>query len=274
LLAEAITDRTRAIVVVHYAGVGCEMDTILKAAADHGIPVIEDAAHALGATYRGQLLGSLGALSTLSFHETKNVHCGEGGALVVVDHEMAERAEIIREKGTNRSQFFRGQVDKYTWVAVGSSYLPSDMLAAFLTAQLEQFDQIQQRRSAIWSTYRSELAAWAGDHGVRFQTVPDECEQPAHLFAMLLNDLDERQHFIAHLRDRGVQTVFHYVPLHRSPQGLALGGGRFELGVTDDVSDRLVRLPLFPGLTDGDLERVIEAVRSFVPSARRVDASA
>ena len=270
LIESAITSRTRAIVVVHYAGVGCEMDEILKIAADHGIAVIEDAAHALGATYRDRRLGSLGCLSTLSFHETKNMHCGEGGALLVVDAELAERAEIMREKGTNRSQFFRGQVDKYTWVGIGSSYLPSDMLAAFLTAQLEQFDEVQRRRMHIWNTYRAELADWRAEHDVEVQAVPDGCVHPAHLFALLLPTLEDRQAFIAHLRDQGVQAVFHYVPLHASPQGRALGGGRFDLPVTDLVSDRLVRLPLFPGLSDGDVERILGAVRSFVPSGRRV----
>jgi dTDP-4-amino-4,6-dideoxygalactose transaminase len=260
-LEAAITERTRAVVVVHYAGVACEMDEILEICARHAIPVIEDNAHGLGGTYRGAPLGSFGALSTLSFHETKNVQCGEGGALVVNDTAMFEPAEIFREKGTNRSRFFRGQVDKYTWVSLGSSYLPSDLLAAYLTTQLEEFDEIQKRRMLVWQRYRSDLRSWAADAGFGFQHCPDDREHPAHLFALLAPDLPTRQRFIAHLGEADVKAVFHYVPLHSSDMGRSFG--ERHLPVTDDISDRLVRLPLFPTLDDRDLERVVEAVRSF-----------
>jgi dTDP-4-amino-4,6-dideoxygalactose transaminase len=263
LVEAAITPRTKAVVVVHYAGVACEMDTICDVAARHGIAVIEDAAHALGAGYRGRPLGSIGVLGTLSFHETKNLHCGEGGALLVNDPSLLERAEIMREKGTNRSQFFRGQVDKYTWVGVGSSYLPSDLLAAFLFAQLEGYDEIQRARMAVWQAYAERLAGWAEERGYRLPYVPEHCTHPAHLFYVLLRDLDERQAFIRHLHAHGVKVVFHYVPLHNSPQGLALGGGEAHCPVTEDVSDRLVRLPVYAGLTDAELEQVIDATLAF-----------
>ncbi len=262
LLEAAITIRTKAVVVVHYAGVACEMTRILGIAQRHGLAVIEDTAHALGATYRGRTLGTLGTLGTLSFHETKNIHCGEGGALLLSDPKLVERAEIIREKGTNRSRFFRGQVDKYTWVDVGSSYLPSDLLAAFLTAQLEEFGDIQQQRKATWKTYASELAAWAAQHDFRLPYVPDHVEHPAHLFALLTPDLATRQAFISHLSEQQVKAVFHYVPLHSSPVGLRFAPG-LELPVTDSVSERLVRLPLFAGLRTDELERVLHAVTSF-----------
>ncbi|MBI5088476.1 MAG: dTDP-4-amino-4,6-dideoxygalactose transaminase [Actinobacteria bacterium] len=252
-LEAAITERTRAVVVVHYAGVACEMDEILDICARHGIPVIEDNAHGLGGTYRGAPLGSLGALATLSFHETKNVQCGEGGALLIND--------LFREKGTNRSRFFRGQVDKYTWVSLGSSYLPSDLLAAYLTTQLEEFDEIQKLRMLVWQRYQTELASWAAAAGFEFQHCPDDREHPAHLFALLAPDLDTRQRFIAHLGAAGVKVVFHYVPLHSSPMGHTFG--ERHLPVTDGISDRLVRLPLFPGLDDRDLQHIIDTVRSF-----------
>jgi len=262
-IAAAITARTRAIVVVHYAGVACEMDRIMALASERGIVVIEDNAHGFGGSYRGRPLGSIGAMSTLSFHETKNIHCGEGGALLCRDSETHERAEIMREKGTNRSRFFRGQVDKYTWVDVGSSYLPSDLLAAFLSAQLDHFDQIQSARHAIWSTYFRELAPWAESRGFELPQVPDECSHPAHLFWMLAPDLAARQGFIQHLRDRSIAAVFHYVPLHSSPAGLRFARGG-DLPVTVDVSERLVRLPLFAGLTESELDRILEGVTSFV----------
>jgi len=266
LIEAAITPRTRAIAVVHYAGIACDMSAIGAIAERHGLTVVEDNAHGLGATYRGRQLGSFGELATQSFHETKNIHCGEGGALLVNDPNLMSRAEILREKGTNRSQFFRGAVDKYTWVEVGSSYLPSDLLAAFLLAQLESFDVIQARRMHIWNTYRDELAEWAAARSVTLPTVPDDCEHPAHLFYLLLPTLDDRQAFIAHLRSHDVQSVFHYVPLHSSPMGIELGGASATCPVTEDVSDRLVRLPLFPDLADGDIERVVAAVRSFDPT--------
>ncbi len=262
LLEELITPRTKAVVVVHYAGVACEMDTIMDIAARHGLAVVEDAAHALGGSYRGRPLGSIGQLATLSFHETKNIQCGEGGALLVNDPETAERAEIIREKGTNRSRFFRGQIDKYTWVDIGSSYLPSDLLAAFLSAQLDAFDDIQAARMRVWQTYSTELADWAADLGVGRPQVPAHCEHPAHLYYLLMSSLDERQAFIEHLGERGVKAVFHYVPLHSSPMGVQLAP-KAECPVTDDISERLVRLPLYAGLRPDELERIVEATLSF-----------
>jgi dTDP-4-amino-4,6-dideoxygalactose transaminase len=253
----AITPRTRAIVVVHYGGVACEMDAITKVAERHGIAVIEDNAHGLGATYHGRPLGSLGAMATLSFHATKNVSCGEGGALLVNDERLRERAEILREKGTDRSRFFRGQVDKYRWMDVGSSYLPSDLLAAALTAQLESFDVIQRRRHEIWSAYDAAF-------GARGPSVPAGCEHSAHLYYLLTSGLDERQDLIRYLADRGVQATFHYQPLHSAPAGQRFGRtGPGGCPVTEDVADRLVRLPLYAGLTDAEVATVIAAVTSF-----------
>jgi TDP-4-keto-6-deoxy-D-glucose transaminase len=261
LIERAITPRTRAIVVVHYGGVACEMNAIMAIAAAHGLMVIEDNAHGFGGTYRGRPLGTLGSLATLSFHETKNIQCGEGGALLINDAGRFEEAEILREKGTNRSRFFRGQVDKYTWVSLGSSYLPSDLLAAYLSTQLDEYRFIQGRRMSIWERYRSELVTWAKEADFEFQVCPDDRVHPAHLFALLAPDLETRQRFIAHLGAHGVKAVFHYVPLHSSPMG-----GHFRplhLPVTDSISERLVRLPLFPQL-HGDLQdRVVAAVRSF-----------
>ncbi|WP_240197385.1 dTDP-4-amino-4,6-dideoxygalactose transaminase [Nonomuraea lactucae] len=264
LIEAAITDRTRAIVVVHYAGVACAMDAIGGLAARYGLAVVEDNAHGLGGHYRDRPLGSFGCMATQSFHETKNIQCGEAGALLVNAPELAERAEVIREKGTDRSRFFRGQVDKYRWIDIGSSYLPSDVLAAQLTAQLESFERIQSRRHAVWSAYHAWLADWAASGGVAQPAVPDGCEHPAHLYYLLLPDLHNRQAFIAHLAERGVQATFHYQPLHSSPAGTRYGrrapGG---CPVTEDVADRLVRLPLFPDLGEEDLAQVIDAVRSY-----------
>jgi dTDP-4-amino-4,6-dideoxygalactose transaminase len=264
LLEAAITDRTKAIVVVHYAGVACEMDTINAIAERHGLVVIEDNAHGLGGRYNGRPLGSLGSMATQSFHVTKNVQCGEGGALVLNDAALVERAEIIREKGTNRSQFFRGMVDKYRWVDIGSSYLPSDLLAAVLTGQLEEFDEIQAQRHAVWSAYDERLADWAADQRVVRPTVPDGCEHPAHMYYLLMPDLAHQQGFLAHLREHGVLGTFHYVPLHSAPAGEKYGrvapGG---CPVTEEMSARLVRLPLFAGMTDSELDLVVDAVRSF-----------
>jgi len=261
-LEPLVTARTRAIVPVHYAGVGCAMDVILDVAARHRLAVVEDNAHGLFGTCEGRLLGSFGALSTLSFHETKNFTCGEGGGLVVNDPALVERAEIVREKGTNRSQFFRGEIDKYTWVDLGSSYLPSDLLAAFLYAQLEQRERVQAARQAIWQRYAEELAQWAAGYGVRLPVVPPGCEQPAHLFYLLLPSLAVRQALIEHLKRQGILAVFHYVPLHLSPYGRRLGGER-SCPVAEDVADRLLRLPLFYDLAAADQGRVIDAVRSF-----------
>jgi dTDP-4-amino-4,6-dideoxygalactose transaminase len=268
LLEAAITGRTRAIVVVHYGGVACEIDTILAIAGRHGIAVVEDNAHGLGGSYRGRPLGSFGTVATQSFHSTKNVSCGEGGAIVLNDEGLVRRAEIIREKGTNRSEFFRGAVDKYRWVEIGSSYLPSDVLAALLCAQLEHFDAIQARRHEIWNRYHADLATWAEAMGVQRPFVPDGCEHPAHVYHLLLPTPGARAEFIAHLAERQILAPFHYVPLHSSPVGERVGrtapGG---CPVTDDVSDRLSRLPLFAGLEDESLDRVIAAVLEFVPQS-------
>ncbi|GAA0812387.1 dTDP-4-amino-4,6-dideoxy-D-glucose transaminase [Spirilliplanes yamanashiensis] len=262
----AITPRTKAIVIVHYAGVPCEMDAILKVAKHHRVPVIEDNAHGLGATYKGRPLGSMGALAAQSFHATKNVQCGEGGALVLNDDRLRERAEIIREKGTDRSRFFRGQVDKYRWMDLGSSYLPSDLLAATLTAQLEAFDDIQRQRHAVWDTYHAELAGWAADRGVTRPTVPAGAEHAAHLYYLLMPSLDERQAMLRHLADAGVQATFHYQPLHSAPAGERFGRtGPGGCPVTDDVADRLVRLPLYAGMTEAETAQVVGAVRAYAP---------
>jgi dTDP-4-amino-4,6-dideoxygalactose transaminase len=262
-LERLITPRTRAIVVVHYAGVGCEMDAILDIAGRHGVAVVEDNAHGLFGKYRGRHLGTFGCLATQSFHETKNVSCGEGGALLINDPRYVERAEILREKGTNRSRFFRGQVDKYTWVDLGSSYLPSDLLAAFLFAQLEARQRIQTRRRQLWERYYEDLERWAMEHGVRLPVVPAQCEQAYHMFYLLLPSLEDRRDFIEHLKSRSILSVFHYLPLHLSEMGQRFGGRSGDCPVTEDISDRLVRLPFFNGLTCDDQERVIEAVRCF-----------
>jgi dTDP-4-amino-4,6-dideoxygalactose transaminase len=262
-LERLITPRTRAIVPVHYAGVGCEMDTIMEIARRHDIPVVEDNAHGLFGSYKGQFLGTFGALATQSFHETKNFQCGEGGALLINDLQYAERAEIIREKGTNRSRFFRGQVDKYTWVDIGSSYLPSDLLAAFLYAQLESREVIQAKRQHIWTTYRDALDDWAQEFNVRLPVVPAHDEQPYHMFYILMPSLDQRQALIAHLKARGILAVFHYLPLHLSEMGLKFGGRPGDCPVTEDISDRLLRLPFYNDLTGSDQQAVVDALLDF-----------
>jgi dTDP-4-amino-4,6-dideoxygalactose transaminase len=263
LLEAAITPRTKAIVVVHYAGVACDMDAIGAIAARHGIPVVEDNAHGLFGRYRGRPLGSFGRLATLSFHETKNVTCGEGGALLVNDVALIERAEVIREKGTNRSRFFRGEIDRYTWVDVGSSYLPSDLLAAYLTAQLEEREEIQRKRHQIWSRYAAELAGWAATHGVRMPVVPEGRDHPAHIFYLVFPSLESRTAFIAHMRSRQILTVFHYQPLHLSEMGRRLGGHDGQCPVTEEAGDCLVRLPLYFQLSLADQARIIESVTLF-----------
>ena len=263
LIEGAITPRTRAILVVHYAGVACAMEAIDAVASRHRLTVIEDNAHGLFGLYRGRLLGSTAPLSTLSFHETKNVTCGEGGALLLNDEQYIERAEIIREKGTNRSRFFRGQVDKYTWVDVGSGYLPSDLLAAYLLAQLEARDEIQARRRAIWRRYADELRSWASHQDVRLPIVPEEAEHPAHLFYMLMPSLEARTALIDHMRAQHILVVFHYQALHLSEMGQRFGGAAGQCPVTEDVADRLARLPFYFQLTDQDQTRVINAILSF-----------
>jgi dTDP-4-amino-4,6-dideoxygalactose transaminase len=262
-LEARIGPRTKAIVVVHYAGVGCDMDAIGDIASRHGIPVVEDNAHGLLGSYRNKPLGSFGALATLSFHETKNFTCGEGGALMINDVRYVERAEILREKGTDRSRFFRGQVDKYGWIDVGSSYLPSDLLAAFLLAQLESRDRIQAHRRRVWETYRSGLEEWADAVGVTLPHVPADCQQAYHLFYLVLPSLAERQALIRHLKDRGVSAVFHYLPLHLSPMGKSFGGQQGDCPVTEHISDRLLRLPFYNDLRTDEQAGVIEDIKAF-----------
>jgi len=262
-LEAAITSRTKAILPVHYAGVACEMDTIMEVAQRHNVPVVEDNAHGLFGKYKGQFLGTFGVMATQSFHETKNFTSGEGGALLINDSEFVERAEIIREKGTNRSRFFRGQVDKYTWVDIGSSYLPSDLLAAFLYGQLEQRERIQNHRKALWKTYDLALKDWAQKNGVQLPTVPAHVEQPYHMYYILLPNLDLRQNFIQYLRDLGIYSVFHYLPLHLSDMGKHFGGKPGDCPITEDISDRLVRLPFHNGLSSSEQELAIEAILAF-----------
>jgi dTDP-4-amino-4,6-dideoxygalactose transaminase len=264
LLARAVTKKTRAIVPVHYAGVGCEMEPILEIARSVGAEVIEDNAHGLFASYRGKALGTFGALATLSFHETKNFTCGEGGALLINDPGFVQRAEILREKGTNRSRFFRGEIDKYTWVDVGSSYLPSDMLAAFLLAQLEAREEIQEKRRAIWDRYQRELADWAAARQVVLPTVPEDRQQSYHMFYLLLPSLEVRQRTMARLKQYGINAVFHYQPLHLSEMGRRFGGQPGDCPVTEDVSDRLLRLPFYNALSDDEQTRVIAALKAAV----------
>lgn len=262
-LEPLITPRTRAILPVHYAGVACEMDTILEIAGRHNIPVVEDNAHGLFGRYKRRYLGTFGCLATQSFHETKNITCGEGGALLINDPRLVERAEIVREKGTNRSRFFRGQVDKYTWVDLGSSYLPSDILAAFLYAQLEKWQEIQTARRRVWTFYAESLREWAGHHAVGLPCVPEACEQSYHMFYLLLPSLKQRQDLIGHLRAQGIYSVFHYLPLHTSEMGRSMGGNPGDCPVTERVSDRLVRLPFYNALSESEQSLVIEAIQEF-----------
>lgn len=259
-LDRCITHRTRAVVALHYAGVGCHMEAIQEIAAERGVRVIEDNAHGLFGRYRGRYLGTFGDLATQSFHETKNFSCGEGGALLVNDPALVERAEVLREKGTDRSRFFRGQVDKYTWVDLGSSYLPSELQAAVLFAQLEQQNRILARRRRIWETYYSELEPWAADNGVQLPHVPPYCGQAFHMFYLLMPDAGARTRLIGDLGKKGIMAVFHYVPLHTSAMGRRFGGSEGMCPVTESVSERLVRLPFFTGLTEEEQERVVEAV--------------
>ena len=264
-LEPLVSARTKAIVVVHYAGVGCEMESILALAERHGIAVVEDNAHGLFGKFRGHAFsGTFGCLATQSFHETKNFTCGEGGALLINDPRFIERAEIIREKGTNRNRFFRGQVDKYTWVDLGSSYLPSDVLAAFLFAQFEHRGQIQTSRRRVWEYYNEHLAVWSGKNGVGLPFVPEYCEQPWHMFYLLMPSCKVRQALIAHLKKRGILSVFHYLPLHLSEMGRRWGGNEGDCPVAENASDRVVRLPFYNELSETDQERVVSAVTEFV----------
>ena len=260
-----ITPRTKAVVVVHYAGIGCEMDAILAATSKAGVTIVEDNAHGLMGRYKGRPLGSFGAMATLSFHDTKNFTCGEGGALLLNAPGLAERAEILREKGTNRSRFFRGQVDKYTWVDLGSSYVPSEMLAAFLQGQLEAFETIQANRQRVFTAYASGLASWARQNGATLPQVPAGCDPAWHMFYLLLPDLTARTRFIAHLKSQQIHSVFHYLPLHLAPAAARWASRQGPCPVTENVSDRLVRLPFFTTMTPETQSRVIDAVLSFRP---------
>ena len=262
-LERLITPRTKAIVPVHYAGMACDMDAIMEIAGARGIAVVEDNAHGLCGRYRGRWLGTFGALSTASFHDTKNFSCGEGGALFVNDAAFSDRAEIIREKGTDRSRFFRGQVDKYTWVDVGSSYLPSDLQAAFLLGQLESDSKIQARRRRIWETYHRELVHWAELRGVDLPTIPADCEPSWHLYYLMMPSLERRQQLIAHLRQRDISAVFHYLPLHRSEMGRRFDPNPPSLPVAESAADRLLRLPMYNDMAQSEVNEVIEALHAF-----------
>ncbi len=262
-LESLISSSTKAIVPVHYAGVGCEMDQILEIARSHNIPVVEDNAHGLFGKFKGQYLGTFGTFAAQSFHETKNFTSGEGGALLINDKQYIEEAEIIREKGTDRSRFFRGQVDKYGWVKLGSSYLPSDILAAFLFAQLERWELVQKKRQQIWEFYNQNLSKWATENGVRLPVIPSHCEQSFHLFYMLLPNLEQRSRFLAYLKSKGIQSVFHYLPLHLSPMGLNFGGKQGDCPVTETISDQLTRLPMYFDLSNDQLEQIVDVITSY-----------
>lgn len=262
-LEKKISRRTRAVVPVHYAGVGCEMDTITEISARQKIHVIEDNAHGLFGKYKEKWLGTIGTFGTLSFHETKNIICGEGGALIVNDPAFFDRAEILCEKGTNRSAFFRGEVGKYTWVDLGSSWHPSDILAAFLYAQLEKRQQILRKRELIWKFYHENLEAWADKEGVERPFVPYQCEQSYHMYYLILSTPEKRDSLIAHLKGLGIMGVFHYIPLHSSPMGIKFGGKPGDCPVTEWVSSRLVRLPLHNNLSQDDQVRIIDALAGW-----------
>lgn len=262
-LESLITPRTKAIVVVHYAGVSCAMEPILAIAARHGVRVVEDNAHGLFARYQGKYTGTFGCLSTQSFHETKNFTCGEGGALVVNDVDLVERALVIREKGTNRSRFFRGEVDKYTWVDLGSSYLPSDLLAAFLYAQLEARETIQEKRRRVWNRYYESLAGWAESNDVKLPVIPADCEQAYHMFYMLMPSAEFRSSLIAHLKAQSILSVFHYTPLHLSEAGKKFAARSSDCPVTEDVSERLLRLPFYNDLGESEQDQVAGAIMNF-----------
>lgn len=264
LIEGAITDKTRAIVPVHYAGVACEMDTIMEIAQRHNLLVIEDAAQAFASSYKGKALGTIGDMGCFSFHETKNIMSGEGGLFVTNNTEFAERAEIIREKGTNRSKFFRGQVDKYTWVDKGSSYLPSDIIGAYLYSMLEVADKVQAKRISIWKKYYDAFTPFANAGKIRLPIIPDDCTNNAHMFYILFNDLETRTKFISFMREKEIMTPFHYIPLHSAPAGQKFGRVATTMNVTNLVSDTLVRLPLYFDLTNDDQERVINTACEFI----------
>jgi dTDP-4-amino-4,6-dideoxygalactose transaminase len=263
LVENAITSRTKSIFTVHYGGIAQGIDRLKDIADKNGLFLVEDNAHGLAGTYNGQALGTFGDLSTLSFHETKNISCGEGGALTFNSNALVEQAEILREKGTDRSRFLRGQVDKYTWVGVGSSWVLSDLLAAFLTAQLDNFDRIQYRRNEIWNTYASELQDWATNSGFTLPFVPSEADHPSHLFYLHAPNLESRSAFINHLKERDVMAVFHYQALNASKVGIELGARVGDCPVSERAADTLVRLPLYFSLSESDQDQVISAIQSF-----------
>lgn len=263
LIEDAITDKTRAIVPVHYAGVGCEMDTIMDIAKRHNLVVVEDAAQGVNAFYKGRALGSIGDYGCFSFHETKNYSMGEGGAILINRPEQIEDAEIIREKGTDRSRFFRGQVDKYTWVNIGSSFLPSDINAAYLMAQLEMADEINEKRLQSWARYNEGLQDLAQEGVIELPYIPEECAHNAHMFYIKTKDMEERKALISYLKERDIAAVFHYVPLHSAPAGLRFGRFHGEDRYTTKESERLLRLPMYYNLSESDQQKVIDAVHGF-----------
>lgn len=263
LIEDAITDKTRAIVPVHYAGVGCEMDTIMDIAKRHNLVVVEDAAQGVNAFYKGRALGSIGDYGCFSFHETKNYSMGEGGAILINRPEQIEDAEIIREKGTDRSRFFRGQVDKYTWVNIGSSFLPSDINAAYLMAQLEMADEINENRLQSWARYNEGMQDLAQEGVIELPYIPEECAHNAHMFYIKTKDMEERKALISYLKERDIAAVFHYVPLHSAPAGLRFGRFHGEDRYTTKESERLLRLPMYYNLSESDQQKVIDAVHGF-----------
>jgi dTDP-4-amino-4,6-dideoxygalactose transaminase len=265
LIEAAITPRTRAVCVVHYGGVACDMEKILEIVNRYGLILIEDNAHGLLSKYRGKYTGSFGSLATQSFHETKNIACGEGGALLVKDISLIERAEILREKGTNRSQFLKGQVDKYTWVDIGSSWVISDLLAAILLGQLERADEINSRRLQIWDRYHTELMQWANENKVTQPHIPKECEHVGHVYFLRFQHGEQRTRFINHMKESNISCVFHYQPLNTSPVGQKFGGFEGQCFVAEQAGECLVRLPLFNSMSDDDQTRVVEAVLTFAP---------
>jgi len=268
LVEQAITPNTKAVFTVHYAGIGDQVQQLAALCNRNGIALIEDNAHGLGGTFQNKALGSFGAMSTLSFHETKNITCGEGGALTLNSPDLLEAAEILREKGTNRARFLRGQVDKYTWVDVGSSWVASDILAAYLVAQLENFGSIQKKRHRIWNSYSSELTGWAVDQGVRLPQVPAEAGHSAHMFYLHLQDVESRSRFIDHMKEKGVMAVFHYQALNTSEVGKRLGGIPGQCPVSESAAQTLVRLPLFVDLKEAELDQIISAVKGFETNQR------
>jgi dTDP-4-amino-4,6-dideoxygalactose transaminase len=257
----AMTNETKAVIAVHYAGISCDIEQLYEICRSQGVALIEDNAHGLGGTFNGQALGTFGEISTLSFHETKNIHCGEGGAIVINRDGLLEPVEIMREKGTNRAAFFQGQVDKYTWIGEGSSWILSDLLSGILIAQLDEFDEIQSNRILIWNMYYTELLRWSESNGYQLPTVPEMSQHPAHLFYMIAPSFEHRATMLNRLRKRNILGTFHYQSLHSSPAGLRFGRSHGSFKNTDIASDRLLRLPLWPDMSENDVERVIDAVK-------------